>query len=553
MALYYPQRNIPPLDPDEVFLDSGNLPRFEEGQLEGVFEQPISNKVILALGGLFFIFMLIAVSRIFMLQIVRGDEYSNLAKNNSLEHSIIFTERGVIYDRLGTELAWNAPARAYTTRDGFGHLLGYVSYPDTEEIKERGYHPEEFIGRDGAEKYFDAALRGRTGLKVIEVSVNGATTSESVLRASVDGENVMLSIDAELESAFFGYIESLAHERGFQGGSGVIMDTRTGEILAVTSYPEYSSRILSEGSNKDIIGGYQRDQRKPFLNRAFNGLYTPGSIFKPIVAIGALNEGVIASDTVVHTTGSIEIQNPYDPSQSTIFRDWKNHGNVDMRDAIAFSSNAYFFTIGGGFGNQSGLGISDIERYARMFGLGEKTGSGVTGEEEGLIPTPAWKEDYFNEPWRLGDTYNTSIGQYNLQVTPIQMVRAIAAIANGGELLTPTFIMGDKKESIRLSSIKESAFVVVRDGMREAVKKGTASGLSLPGVFVAAKTGTAEIDFSKTSVNSWVTGFFPYEDPKYAFVVVMEKGPRENFIGGVFVMRQLLEWMTIHRPEYLEG
>ncbi len=545
-------RNVDTLDPDEVFLDSGNLPDFDTGQFEGVIERPITDKVILLLGGVFFLIIAIFLVRIFILQVIAVDRYEALASNNRLEHSTIFTERGVIYDRNGIELAWNNPERTYSDIRGLGHVLGYVSYPTADELEVGDVHPKEFVGRDGVESYFNGTLQGATGIKILEVDVLGEVQSESVLRQPEDGRSVNLSIDSEVQEKLYTSIKDLSIDRGFVGGSGLIMDIETGELLAATNYPEYSPNVLARGNDPDTLVSYQSDERKPFLNRAFQGLYTPGSIFKPFVALAALNEGLVNPEKVFHTTGQLEIVNPYDETKSTIFRDWKNHGAVNMEDAIAVSSNVYFFSIGGGFGDQEGVGISRIEKYSRLFGVSVRSGSGVGYEGEGVIPNPEWKQETFGEPWRLGDTYNTSIGQYSLQVTPIQMVRAISAIANNGKLLKPSFIKGGDKRTTKNIEINQSAFEVVQDGMRAAVSRGTASGLDIYGLEVSAKTGTAEIDFGKKKVNSWVVGYFPAEEPRYAFTVVMESGPRDNFIGGVFVMRQLLDWMVQNTPEYIK-
>lgn len=333
------------------------------------------------------------------------------------------------------------------------------------------------------------------------------------------------------------------------------MDVHTGEILALTSFPEYSSNVMTQGKDSAIIAGYQKDTNNPFLNRAVSGLYTPGSIVKPFIALGALVEKIIDPQKKILSTGALELVNPYDPTQKTVFKDWKAHGWVDMREALALSSNVYFYTIGGGFENQKGLGITNIEKYVRMMGLGEKTGIDVPNEIEGIIPNPEWKKKVFDgDDWRLGDTYHTSIGQYGFQLTPIQEARSVAAIANKGTLLTPTIL--DKKThptktSVREVTIDDGYFKIVQEGMREAVFTVTAGALNLPYVAVAAKTGTAELGVSKLLVNSWVTGFFPYDNPKYSFAIILEKGARTNQLGATYVMRQLLDWMKINSPEYL--
>src|SRR3989338_2158210 len=324
----------------------------------------------------------------------------------------------------------------------------------------------------------------------------------------------------------------------------------------MVSFPEYDSQMLTDGSDATAIKKAFDNPQKPFLNRATNGLYTPGSIIKPFIALAALEEGVITPEKEIISTGSISVPNPFDPTKPTIFKDWKAHGAVDMRRALAVSSDVYFYEIGGGFEEQRGLGIGNIDKYARMFGFGSvPPGSDFFGED-GVIPTPEWKKANFDgDPWRLGNTYHTAIGQYGFQVTPLQVVRGIAAIANGGKLLEPRIVEEkDTPPSYIVIPIKTASFEVVREGMHDAVTKGgTASGLLLPNVSVAGKTGTAELGTLKKFVNSWVVGFFPYENPRYAFTIIMEKGPRDNTIGASFVARQLFEWMSVNTPEYLKN
>ena len=194
-----------------------------------------------------------------------------------------------------------------------------------------------------------------------------------------------------------------------------------------------------------------------------------------------------------------------------------------------------------------------MEKYFRLFGFGTETGIDLPGEESGTIPTPSWKEETFNDAWRLGDTYNTAIGQYGFEVTPIQAVRAVSAIASDGTLVVPHVVRSEETAESGAVNIliPREYFDVVREGMREAVLRGTAQGLYTPAVSVAAKTGTAELGISKRRVNSWVIGFFPYKEPRFAFALVMESGPRENLVGATFVMREMIQWMAENTPEYL--
>jgi penicillin-binding protein 2 len=203
---------------------------------------------------------------------------------------------------------------------------------------------------------------------------------------------------------------------------------------------------------------------------------------------------------------------------------------------------------------QPGLGISNIEKYLRLFGFGSKTGIDFTTDLEGVIPNPEWKKTVFNgDSWRVGDTYNTSIGQYGVQITPIQALKAVSLIANGGNVITPRIIKTNENQlNLEKINISSDNIEIVKEGMRKTVTEGTAKTLYLPYVKISAKTGTAELGVSKTTVNSWVIGFFPSDKPKYAFALVMEKGKANNQIGAALVMRDVFEYLNLNKPEYLK-
>ncbi len=546
------------IDPDEIFLDTYNLPAFDRQQFEGEIEKPISKATLLILASLFALVGVIFLGRAYYLQINQGPAFAARSENNTLRHTAVFSDRGVVYDRLGEELIWNNPERVYPSVDGFSHLLGFVAYPTEEEIKNYGYDPKELIGRNGVEKVYNDRLMGQKGIKIEEVDAYGEIHSDYFLQEPKPGESLYLSIDSRLQNKMFELIKSLALERGFVGGGGVVVDVKTGELLTLASYPEYSSEVLARGDDRTMINTWLTDPAKPFLNRAISGLYTPGSIVKTIMATAALNEKVITPEKEIISTGALTLPNPFNPDEPSIFKDWKAHGAVDIRRALAVSSNVYFYEVGGGFEDQKGLGIMRIDKYAKLFGLGEPTGINWPSEEAGVIPTPEWKEKFFpGDPWRVGDTYHTSIGQYGFQVTPLQMARVAAAIANDGDLVTPTVLSATstdfvlKPKSIK-NSLRPEVLKIVREGMRQAVTDGTGTGLNVPYVEIAAKTGTAELGTTKEAVTSWVIGFFPYTAPRYAFAVAMERGRRENTIGGVFIMRQFFDWLSTTAPEYLQ-
>jgi len=548
------------IDPDEIFLDTYNLPSFDRQQFEGQMDRPIAKTTVYVLSIIFCLFGFIFLGRLVDLQVVRGEALAERSELNTLHQTVVFPERGIIYDRNGVELAWNRPERAYLDKPGLAHVLGYLGRQTEIDQELYNYSPGELVGRDGAERVYNRQLAGEKGIKVEEIDALGAVYSEYLYRTPKVGTSLRLSIDSELQSKLFEYIRSVATSRGFVGGAGVILDVHTGELLALTNYPEFDPVVMSRGKDVSMIEKWIRDENKPFLNRAITGLYTPGSIIKPIVATAALSEGIISPDKQILSTGELVVPNPYNPDLPSIFKDWKAHGWVDLRHALAVSSNVYFYVIGGGFGDQVGLGINRLERYARGFGLGAPTGMNWTVEAKGVIPNPEWKKEFFDDDvWRLGDTYHTSIGQYGFQVTPLQMARAVAAIANGGWLVTPTVLSASDPELTPLlpkprpleSWILRDALGIVREGMRLAVTEGTAGGLNISSLAIGAKTGTAELGFTKAKVTSWVTGFFPYDNPRYAFVVTMERGPSSNGIGGVYVMRQFFDWLGVNHPEYI--
>ena len=547
------------IDPDEIFLDSSNLPGFDTQQFEGRIEKPIAKNTIFFVAWFFLLVIIIFSIKLFSLQIINGESYLARSENNRLRHSVIFTERGVIYDRNGIEMAWNTvnekdedfAKREYIDKPGSSLLLGYIGYPLKD--KQGNYYETKITGKDGIEKVFDEKLKGQNGLKIVETDALMNIKSELVIHSPKKGENITLTVDSDLQSFLYQSMNDLAEKVGFSGGAGVIMDVENGEILALSSYPEYDSNIMTNSDDNNKIAEYIFDKKNPFLNRVTGGLYTPGSIVKPFMALGALNEKIISPYKQILSTGSISLPHPYFPDKKSVFTDWKAHGWVDMRRALAVSSNIYFYEIGGGFEDQKGLGIENINKYMKIFGFGSSTGIQTVGELVGTIPNPEWKAKVFNgEDWRVGDTYFTSIGQYGFQVTPIQAVRAVASIANGGKILQPTLIKDGNIKVISEIEISKDKFDIVKGGMRDAVLEGTAQGLNVDFVNVAAKTGTAELGVSKKMVNSWVVGFFPYERPKYAFAVIMERGPRKNMIGGLYIMRQVLEWMNLYKNEYFK-
>jgi penicillin-binding protein 2 len=535
--------------------------------MQGQLERPLGKHVFYVAFVCSIIVLLGFSYRLFAMQILQVDDYKEKADNNHLKKLPLFALRGTISDRNGELLAWNAltalkststsmgtttnaelkndiPARVYIQEGGFSHVLGYVSYPKKDQSGI--FWQDEYVGKDGIEKQYQNTLAGVKGERIIEVTAKHEVEAQNVVVYPSHGSNLTLTIDKDVQAKLYERIEALAKKASFTGGAGIIINVKTGEILAMTSYPEYDNNLITNAETKEEkkkVADDLVDKRRKFLNRAISGLFTPGSTVKPFFAYAALAENIISPEKNIYSSGQLVIKNKYG-GPDTVFKDWKAHGYVDMRDAIAESSDEYFYQIGGGYQDQKGLGIARIDEYAQMFGFASTTGIDLPGEEFGVIPTPEWKKKVFDEEWLLGNTYHSSIGQYGFQVTPLELARAVSAVANGGYLIQPHIVKGAQTASTSLS-LNQKHLRVIQEGMLRAVEgeKGIARALNMKGVSVAAKSGTAELGITKQLVNSWISGYFPYENPTYAFVVIMEKGDRHNPFGAVFAARETIEWM----------
>lgn len=544
---------------EEVLLDASNIPSFNRGRLEGKRETPLARRNIYSIGLLFTLVACAFLYQVFTLQVVEGAEYRAIAENNRVDRAVVIAERGVVYDRNGEMVVWNErdesgeydfPIRAYTDRLGLGQVLGYVSYPKRDSSG--FFFRTDYLGRSGIELTYDSILKGQNGSKIIEVDALGGSVSEFEIETPISGSELHLSIDAALSQAMYDIIATSSVQAGFRSGAGVIMNVHTGEILALTSFPTYDPEVMADGDDVAKIEAYNNNEQLPFLNKVVGGAYTPGSIVKPFVAYAALEHDVISPEKVIVSNGTLVVPNRYNPSNPSYFNDWRAHGPMTMREAIAFSSNVYFYIIGGGFGEQAGVGITKLAEMYRRFGMEQPTGVNLGQEQLGVVPDPAWKEEVFDDDWRLGDTYFTSIGQFGFLTTPIQMVRAYAALANGGQLVTPHIEKGKISEATDIR-LNEEYLEIVHEGMRKTVNfdGGTARALERDDVAIAAKSGTAEVGAGNAYVNSWAAGFWPYEEPEYAFILMMDKAPRSNALGATRIMGDVVEWMSENRPGYL--
>ena len=498
---------------------------------EGKLTKSIDTWSLVVLGVVYLVGIIIFASRAGYLQIAMGEDFKYIGDTNTFDKKIVFAPRGSILDRNGEPLAWSTNEndtfiREYK-KEGFGSLLGQIHYPAKDTKGE--YYRTRTEGVSGLESFFDSNLSERNGSIVLEKDALDSVISELFLEKPIPGDDVRISIDAGMQGDLYNAIRDVATERDFKGGAGAMMDVETGEILALASYPDFDANILTNGTPK------QKEtllfsRESGFIHRAVSGLYTPGSTVKPFFAVAALEEEVVKPEKVITSTGSIKVESPYDPDVVYTFKDWKALGPLNLPEALAWSSNVYFYHIGGGFADVDGLGIDKLHFYARLFGFEKPTSLGFLHEPEGLVPNPGWKEDFFDEDWRVGDTYNTVIGQYNFQVTPLQLLRATNTIASGGLVVEP-HLNPEQSVSRKRKIVSSSAIDIAQDGMKKAVEIGTSTLLQNIPLDLAVKTGTAQIG-NEGLINSLLVGFFPYNEPKYSFVIIMERGEQDAAIAA---------------------
>ena len=457
-------------------------------------------------------------------------------------------------DFSGITIKKNA-VRQYSDGSYFSHILGYVGRVSEADLKSGAdFSTMDYVGKSGVEQTYDTGLRGLNGAVEMEIDSISRLKKEKKTREEISGSNVVLTIDAGLQKKIAeSLVFQLENTPSATGAAAVALNPKTGAILALVSLPSYDNNIFSTSASMEAYSDLERDPQRPFFNRALTGQYPSGSSIKPFVAVAALEEKTITKNTTIVSTGAISIINQYNPDIVYTFRDWKEggHGATNVVKAIAESVNTFFYTIGGGHGDIEGLGSARIKRYLNLFGFGGKTSVDLPGEKEGLVPDREWKEKTLKENWVLGDTYNFSIGQGNLLVTPLQLAVGYAALANGGTLLKPRIVEKiidkDKKvlyeaqsEKIRDNFISGKNLEIARMGMREAVLSGSARRLADLSVAVAGKTGTAQAPGSADS-HAWFASFAPYDNPEIVLVILVEHGG-EGSQTAAPVAREVYQW-----------
>ena len=564
---------------EDVFLDhkfflNENIDN-EESSLSKPIKSKIQNIIFFFLIFIFLIFLF----RLYILQIKDYKKYKSLADDNRYSNENILADRGIIFDRNHNKLASNSfysstsnnniLKREYISDVGLDNILGYISYPKIDNFG--NYWRDGYNGQDGLEFMYNDLLSGINGKKIVEKNVKSKIESNNKIIKPISGADLILSIDIDLQKKLFESIKEVVNQKEYLSGTGILINVQNGEILAITSYPSYNNNLLTNPNGIEDIKKINRllvDKSSPFLNRSVSGLFIPGSVVKPFIAYSALTEKVITPEKQILSTGALIIKNRYGGPDS-VFRDWKVHGYVNVIQALAQSSDEYFYQVGGGYKDQKGLGIERIDKYADLFRLSATTGIDLPKEVKGVIPTPDWKRiNFLNSEWTIGDTYHTSIGQFGFQMTPIALIRYLSIIANGGKLITPhLFLKADLSQELKLKkattsferfwpiqdlNLNKESLDYVRKGMRATtLSGGTVERLNFSDLKIAAKSGTAEIGIKKGRVNSLLIGYFPIDKPKYGFVFVMENGI-VGITGATDVAENFLNYFRLNKEKYLD-
>jgi penicillin-binding protein 2 len=415
------------------------------------------------------------------------------------------------------------------------HVLGYLGEATAAElVKAAGsYRAGEAVGKRGIEQTYDRTLRGRQGERVVVVDSRGRLLSETVGERAEPGRDLTLTLDLELQQEAERYLQA-------QGGVGAVvaLDPRNGEILVMASAPTFDPNLFTKRLDAAAWQALVGDPNHPLQNRAIQNTYSPGSIFKIVMAVAGLSEHVVTAKDSVFCAGA---ETFYDRS----FRCWKRagHGRVTVHEALRESCDVYFYSLG------QKLGIDRIARYARQFGLGGPTGVDLGDEKAGLVPDPQWSQRVRRSQWYAGETISVAIGQGPLLATPLQMAVLMAATANGGMQVTPHFVLGAPPRPPADLHLDRAAVAEVRRGLWAVVNEnGTGAVARVDGLDVAGKTGTVQVVAQKTWTDSrslpfaqrdhaWFASFAPGDHPRLVVVVFIEHGGKGSQVAAPLAKR----------------
>lgn len=443
-----------------------------------------------------------------------------LGENLTLSQVSRFGVQGLEYPEFEVDVQH---LRLYRHREQTAHIIGYLGEVTQDEIEHSGgaYQPGDMVGKKGIEQIYDQELRGEDGEREVVVDSRGELLKENHRTDAVPGKPLTLSLDLDLQQEAARWLDGPE-----KVGAIVAMDPKSGEILALVSSPSFNPNLFARRLQKDEWQALLAAPNNPLQNRAIQNTHSPGSVFKTIMAVAGLSEGVVDEHTRFFCAGSAVFY-------GRPFRCWRKggHGSVDVRSALMHSCDVYFYNVG------QRLGIDRIARYARLFGLGSPTGIELQGEKKGLVPDEAWSQKARGHKWYPGETISVAIGQGPILLTPLQMASMTAIIANGGTRVVPHLIKGAPVESEHVP-INPAALQAAREGMWQVVNVpgGTAYGRArVPGLDMAGKTGTVQViaQANRTEAkalpfkyrdHAWFASFAPLDDPRLVVVVFAEHG-----------------------------
>ena len=509
--------------------------------------------------GLVFSLGVILVS-VFKLDVIKGAYYKNLAIENKMVEKKIPAARATILDRKGRVVAKSVYQyftmdgknkiyqgvgdfqgykfegenlayeleRSYLYGDSMSLITGYVGKVNIDDQNENNcgvkLDNDEVVGRSGVESFLDCQIRGKDGKRLIEVDAMGKYIRELGREEPAVTADINLSIDAYWQDKIYKILN---------GRKAVVImsEPKTGKIITMVSSPSFDANAFSD-SNSEKINGYLNDNENlPLMNRAIAGRYSPGSVFKIVMATAGLESGVIDKNTEIEDTGALKVGD-------YTYRTWSGatDGMVNVVKAIKRSNDIFFYKLG------EKLGLNRIDEWSKKYGYGSKTGVELTGELDGIVPDEKWKKEAMGESWYLGDTYHLSIGQGGLSITPLQVNQMTNIIANGGKKCKMS-ILKDSKVVCEDLKIKKENVASVIEGMKAACKSGgTAWPLFQFKTEIACKTGTAEVGDGSNDTQAWLTAFAPADDPQISITVLVERGGEGSDVAAPIVGDILKEW-----------
>jgi len=507
------------------------------------------------------IFFLIFFVRLFQLTIIKGGYYQQLSEKNRLREILIEPQRGKILDRKGFVLVENiAPninekglrinsKRIYHSGETFVHLVGYRGLASSLELKNdlclNKAKLGDKIGKKGVELVFDCQLRGQPGKKLIEVDASGKFLKTVAIIPPQNGKDLKLALDFYLQKKAYDLIKE-------KKGAAVALLPKMGEVITFVSSPSFDPQIF-EDEDSQLLKNLLVDEKKPLFNRASEGEYPPGSVFKLVVAAAALEEKVIDDKTTIEDRGILKL-GPLTFGNRYYLQYGKTEGLVDITKAIQRSNDTFFYQVGGKLGEEK------IKKWAEIFGLGKKTGIGIE-EKEGVVPSSFWKEDKLKEKWYLGDTYNLSIGQGYLLTTPLQIAVLTSVFANNGYLCPPQLLKlsnvetrhGKSSPNCQKLPLSQKTLDLIKEGMKQACSPGGTGWplfnfkVNLPNkktqaIQTACKTGTAESQSKESLPHAWITVFAPFENPEIVLTVFLENAGQGSDVAGPIAKEILTEY-----------